>query len=73
MEGRLLAPFSMSIFASRESGKTVFTKNLLLNQERLIYPPFKKVLWLYKTWQESLNELQNNNFEIEFVNDLPNF
>ena len=75
MEGRLLAPFSMGIFASRQSGKTVFTKNLLLNQERLISPPFKKVIWVYKTWQDSLNELHQNggSFEIEFVDDLPNF
>ena len=73
MEGRLLAPFSMGIFASRQSGKTVFTKNLLLNQERLISPPFKKVIWVYKTWQDSLNELQNGDFEIQFVDDLPNF
>ena len=73
MEGRLIAPFSMSIFASRQSGKTVFTKNLLLNQERLISPPFKKVIWVYKTWQDSLNELQNGDFEIQFVDDLPNF
>ena len=75
MEGRLLTPFSMGIFASRQSGKTVFTKNLLLNQERLIFPPFKKVIWVYKSWQDSLNELQQNggSFEIEFVDDLPNF
>ena len=66
MEGRLIAPFSMSIFASRQSGKTVFTKNLLLNQNRLITPPFKKVIWIYKTWQDEVfNELQNQSlFEI---------
>lgn len=75
MEGRLLAPFSMSIFASRQSGKTVFTKNLLLNQNRLISPQFKKVIWVYKTWQEEIfSELLQNQsmFEIEFVEDLPN-
>ena len=74
MEGRLLAPFSMGIFASRESEKTVFTKQLLLNQDRLISPPFKKVIWIYKTWQDNIfNELQNGNFEIQFLDDLPNF
>ena len=73
MEGRLIAPFSMSIFASRQSGKTVFTKNLLLNQNRLITPPFKKVIWVYKTWQDEVfAELQNQSlFEIEFATDLP--
>ena len=75
MEGRLLAPFSMGIFASRQSGKTMFTKQLLLNQDRLISPPFKKVIWVYKTWQENIfNELQNQTlFEIQFMDDLPNF
>ena len=74
MEGRLLAPFSMGIFASRESGKTVFTKQLLLNQDRMISPPFKKVIWIYKSWQDNIfNELQNGNFEIQFLDDLPNF
>ena len=73
MEGRLIAPFSMSIFASCQSGKTVFTKNLLLNQNRLITPPFKKVIWVYKTWQDEVfAELQNQSlFEIEFATDLP--
>ena len=74
MEGRLLAPFSMGIFASRQSGKTMFTKQLLLNQDRLISPPFKKVIWVYKTWQDAIfSELQNGNFEIQFVDDLQNF
>ena len=74
MEGRLIAPFSMGVFASRQSGKTVFTKNLLLNQERLISPPFKKVIWVYKTWQDAIfSELQNANFDIQFVDDLQNF
>ena len=75
MEGRLLTPFSMGVFASRQSGKTMFTKNLLLNQQRLIFPPFKKVMWIYKTWQDDIfNELQNQTlFEIEFLDDIPNF
>lgn len=73
MEGRLLAPFAMGIFASRQSGKTVITKNILLNQERFISPPFKKVIWVYNNWPDSLKELQNGNFEIQFVDDLPNF
>ena len=51
----------------------MFTKNVLLSS--IIYPPIKKVVWLYKTWQENLfQELQNQSlFEIEFMDDLPNF
>ena len=74
MEGRLESPLSMAVIASRRSGKTVFTKNLLLNQDRLILPPFKKVIWFYKFWQKQVfDELQNQSqFEIEFIDDLPN-
>ena len=74
MEGRLESPLSMAVIASRRSGKTVFTKNLLLNQDRLILPPFEKVIWVYKFWQKQVfDELQNQSqFEIEFIDDLPN-
>lgn len=73
IDATLQAPFSCGVFASRGSGKSVFTKNLLLSS--IIYPPIKKVVWLYKTWQENLfQELQNQSlFEIEFMDDLPNF
>ena len=40
----------------------------------MISPPFKKVIWIYKSWQDNIfNELQNGNFEIQFLDDLPNF
>jgi hypothetical protein len=74
MDGRLFTPFSMGVFASRLSGKSVFTKNLLLAQKEMIEKPFRKVIWIYKTWQEDLfKELTNRDFEIEFLDDLPNF
>ena len=75
MDARLITPFSMGVFASRLSGKSVFTKNLLLDQKRMISPPFKRVIWIYKTWQEELfNELiKQTEFEMEFLDDLPNF
>jgi hypothetical protein len=74
MEGRLITPFSMGIFASRASGKTHFVRSLLLEQERLIHTPFKKVLWIYKSWQDDLFKELNSqtNFEIEFIDDIPN-
>ena len=43
MDARLVTPFSMEVFASRLSGKSLFTKNLLLQQNRT---PFKKVIWV---------------------------
>ncbi|MEE8289665.1 MAG: ATPase/DNA packaging protein [Nitrosomonadaceae bacterium] len=75
MDARLVTPFSMGVFASRLSGKSVFTKNLLLAQERMILSPFTKVIWVYKTWQEELFKDLNEQtiFEIEFLDDLSNF
>jgi hypothetical protein len=74
MDARLMTPFSMGVFASRLSGKSVFVKKLLLEQQRLISPPFEKVMWIYKTWQDELfKELMEKSFSIKFLDDLPNF
>ena len=75
MDARLISPFSMGVFASRLSGKSVFAKNLLLQQNRMISTPFKKVVWIYKTWQDELFKdlLSQTLFEIYFLDDLPNF
>ena len=69
MDGRLQTPFSMGVFGCRNSGKSVFTKNLLLSD--LI--DVKKVLWIYKTWQEDIFIQLQQRINIEFVDDLPNF
>ena len=70
MDVRLVAPFSMGVFAGRGSGKSVFTKNLLLSD--LIAPPIAKVVWIYKSWQAELfKELSEGKFEIEFLSDIP--
>lgn len=74
MDARLVAPLSMGVYGSRLSGKSVFVKNLLLEQQRLISPPFGKVVWIYKTWQDDLfKELMGESFNITFLDDLPNF
>ena len=75
MDASLVTPFSMGVFASRLSGKSVFTKNLLLQQNRMISTPFKKVIWVYKSWQDELFKqlLSQSLFEIDFLDDLPNF
>ena len=72
MNARLITPFYMEVFASRLSGKSVFAKNLLLQQNRMISVPFKKVVWIYKTWQDELF-ISQTLFEIDFLDDLPNF
>ena len=72
---RFGTPFSMGIFGRRECGKTYFVTKLLMNQERLIIKPFKKVIWIYKSYQsadyEKLSSIHN--LESEFLDDLPNF
>ena len=72
MDARLVTPFSMEVFASRLSGKSAFAKNLLLQQNRMISVPFKKVLWVYKTWQDELFQelLSQTMFEMEFLDAL---
>jgi hypothetical protein len=71
---RFVTPFSMGVYGSRLSGKTVFVKNLLLMQNDIINEPFKKVIWIYNSWQEDLfRELMNGDFQIKFLDDLPDF
>ncbi len=73
MDARLTTPFSLGVFGSRWSGKTEFVKNLLLKQNGLIKEPFKKVIWIYKSWQDDLfKQLMDKDFRIEFSNGLPN-
>ena len=41
----------------------------------MISAPFKKVVWIYKTWQDELFKelLSQTLLEIYFLDDLPNF
>ena len=71
MDSRLHTPFSMGVFGCRNSGKSVFTKNLLLST--LFDKPFKKIIWIYKTWQDDIFKQLQTKLDIEFLDDLPNF
>jgi hypothetical protein len=71
---KLVTPFSMSLYGPREVGKTHFTAQLIRNQNRLIDRPFKKIIWIYKHHQPDMfDQLYNGDFEIEFLNHIPNF
>ena len=71
-DGRTLAnAVFKGIFGFRNSGKSVFTKNLLISD--LIDVPFKKVLWIYKTWKDELFQEIAARLNIDFLDDLPNF
>ena len=65
----------MGLFGRRESGKTYFVTKLLRKQESMIKGPFKKVIWICKTFQHEVYEklMQEQQFEIEFMDELPNF
>ena len=65
----------MGLFGRRESGKTYFVTELLRKQESMIKGPFKKVIWICKTFQHEVYEklMQEQQFEIEFMDELPNF
>ena len=72
---RFITPFKMGLFGRRESGKTYFVTELLRKQESMIKGPFKKVIWICKTFQHEVYEklMQEQQFEIEFMDELPNF
>ena len=65
----------MGVYGRRESGKTHFVTELLIQQERLIKDPFKKVIWINKSFQKDVYEklMRANQFELEFLDDIPNF
>ena len=72
---KFITPFSMGVYGRRESGKTHFVTELLIQQERLIKDPFKKVIWINKSFQKDVYEklMRANQFELEFLDDIPNF
>lgn len=72
---KFITPFSMGVYGRRESGKTHFVTELLIQQEKLIKDPFTKVIWINKSFQKDVYEklMRANQFELEFLDDIPNF
>ena len=72
---KFITPFSMGVYGRRESGKTHFVTELLIQQEKLIKDPFIKVIWINKSFQKDVYEklMRGNQFELEFLDDIPNF
>ena len=75
IDARMQAPFTMGIFGSREVGKSFFTKQLILNQEQLIYPIFERVVWIHKHYQKNIfDDLQEKlGNKLVLLNEFPNF
>ena len=62
-------PFSMMVTGPRQSGKTEWTRKLLLSP--LIQPPPERILWCLGQWQPLYEELQKRIPYIEFVHGIP--
>ena len=64
VDAQMQLPLIMGIFGSRETGKSFFTKQLLLNQEKYIYPIFEKIVWIHRHYQKNIFEDLQENFKI---------
>ena len=75
VDATITVPFTMGVYGARGSGKSEFTKQLLLDQEKYLNLPFDKIIWIYKHFQKELFEPLIKKFgdQIELLNELPNF
>lgn len=69
-------PFTMKLSGNRRTGKTHFTKTLLLMNRELITPSIDIILWFYASRQQDVfNEIEEalhrGQQRIEFVHGLP--
>ena len=62
-------PFSMMIAGPRRSGKSEFTKKLILNSETLIDETIDRFVWFYVSMQTELMESLSH--KVEFRKKLP--
>ena len=74
---RFMHPFTMTLAGNRRTGKTHFTKTLLLrNSQFIASPPLDSIIWFYGASQQNVHDeltevLQAHGQQIEFVRDLP--
>ena len=62
-------PFSMVVSGPSGSGKSVWTKKLLLSS--LIQPSPERIVWCYGQWQPLYDNIRKEIPRIEFVNGIP--
>ncbi len=67
----LQAPFTCLIIGPTMSGKTIFTKTLIENADKLIYPRPQRIVWCYGEFQPLYEEIMKINSNIEFVEGFP--
>ena len=61
-------PFSMVVSGPSGSGKSVWTKKLLLSS--LIQPSQEHIIWCYRQWQPLYNNIRKRIPRVEFVNGI---
>ena len=69
-------PFSMQLAGNRRTGKTQFTKELLLKNRELVAPQLDVIVWFYGAPQQDVfvelkDAMQPHQQRIEFVHGLP--
>ena len=64
-------PFSMILAGGRRTGKTQFTKKLLLQKDWLINLPIEHIIWFHSTAQLDVFLELKRALNIEFVEGLP--
>ena len=64
-------PFTAILAGPTCSGKTTLLKNILQRKDHLIKPPPTSIIWYYKRWQPTYQELLDTVPGIEFREGLP--
>ena len=68
-ETRLKHPFSMMVAGPRRSGKTEFTRKLIVNSQNIIDKKIDRFIWFYANTQDELAKQLSH--KVEFRKKLP--
>ena len=68
---KLQHPFSMILAGGRRTGKTQFTKKLLLQKDWIINVPIERIIWFHSTAQPDVFVELKHTVNIDFVEGLP--
>ena len=64
-------PFSMIVSGPSASGKSVWTRNLLIST--LIQPSPERIIWCFGQWQSLYDDIRKKIPWIEFVKGIPDY
>lgn len=65
------SPTSIFIVGPSNSGKSVLTQQLLKHADGMFKVPPSKIYFCYSMWQNTYNQIQNENTNIQFYHGLP--